>query len=188
MDAIAVYKKAVDQTGRIVGAVKPNQFGDATPCDDWDVRALLNHTIAVAKAFGDAAGGKPFDFSLFAEGVDNVGSDPGSAYDDAAKTIHSALASPGVLDGNWHMPFGEVPASIAIGFCTLELSQHGWDVARATGQKVDFDPEVGEVAMATAQAAPAEQVRVPGVFGQASDCPESAPLQDRIAAFLGRKV
>jgi hypothetical protein len=42
--------------------------------------------------------------------------------------------------------------------------------------------------LAAAQAAPAELVRNPSVFGDESDCPESAPLHDRLAAFLGRKV
>lgn len=188
MDAIGVYRKAVDQTGRIVAAVKPEQLGDATPCENWDVRALLNHTIAVAKAFGNAAGGKPFDASLFAEGVDHVGRNPAASYDEAAASIRRALDLPAVLDGTWAMPFGDTPALIAIGFCTLELSQHGWDVARATGQSLEFDPDVADAAMATAQAIPAEQVRNAGVFGPEAGCPESAPLQDRVAAFLGRKV
>ena len=186
MDAIAVYKKAVDQTGRIVANVKPDQYDAPTPCEGWDVRELLNHTIAVAKAFVGAASGTPFDPTPF--GADNVGDDPSGAYDGAAQQIHAALGRQGVLDGTWHMPFGEVPADGAIAFCTLELAQHGWDVAKATGQDADFDPEVTEVAMSTAQAAPAELVRNPSVFGPESNCPESAPLHDRLAAFLGREV
>jgi uncharacterized protein (TIGR03086 family) len=188
MDPISVYKRAVDQTGQIVAAVKNDQLDDATPCADWNVRALLNHTIAVAKAFGGSARGEAFDPAPFAEGVDNVGNDPGAAYAAAAKEIHEALGRPDVLEGTWSMPFGEVPAPMGVAFCTLELSQHGWDVAKATGQRANFDDEVSTVALETAKAAPAEVVRSPGVFGPESNCPESAPLHDQVAAFVGRHV
>ena len=188
MDPISVYKRAIDQTGRIVSAVKSDQLGDPTPCAGWDLRTLLNHTIAVANAFGGAARGEPFDPTPFGERVDNLGADAGAAYATAAKEIHDALGRPDVLEGSWFMPFGEVPADAAMAFATLELAQHGWDVAKATGQSRDFDPEVTEVAMSAAQAAPADLVRNPGVFGPESDCPERAPLQDRLAAFLGRNV
>src|SRR5690349_15565534 len=114
MDPIAVYKKAVDQTGRIVADVKPEQFGDPTPCEEWDVRTLLNHTIAVAKAFAAAARGEEFDPSPF--GADNIGSDAGASYAAHAQEIHKALERPNVLEGEWHMPFGAVPAQAAIGF------------------------------------------------------------------------
>ncbi|MGH9273687.1 MAG: maleylpyruvate isomerase N-terminal domain-containing protein, partial [Acidimicrobiales bacterium] len=66
MDPISVLRKAVDQTGRIVAGVKPEQLAVPTPCDDWDLRALLNHTIGVVEMFDDAAQTKPFNGSIFA--------------------------------------------------------------------------------------------------------------------------
>jgi uncharacterized protein (TIGR03086 family) len=136
--------------------------------------------------FDDAARGKEFDGSRF--GTDVVGTDASASYKVAADKLHEAVAAPGVTDAIWNMPFGAVPGDAAIGFATLELAQHGWDVATATGQKAEFDAGVTEVAMGAAQAAPADLVRNPGVFGPESNCPESAPLQDRLAAFLGRDV
>jgi uncharacterized protein (TIGR03086 family) len=186
VDSIKIFKTAVDQTGGIVSGVKPDQLGDATPCADWDVNALLNHTISVVMMFDKAARGAEFDGSHFAN--DNVGRDAGASYAAAAAKLHEAVGAPGVIDATWNMPFGAVPGSAALGFATAEVAQHGWDVAKATGQKPDFDPEVSEVAWAAIQAAPAELVRNPGVFGPESDCPESAPLHDRLAAFVGRKV
>jgi hypothetical protein len=45
-----------------------------------------------------------------------------------------------------------------------------------------------EAAMAAAQLVPPDMVRQPGVFGPEVDCPSGAPLEDRLAAFLGRPV
>ena len=86
------------------------------------------------------------------------------------------------------MPFGAVPGMIAVGFATLEVAQHGWDVATASGQDADFDSEVTETALATARMAPAEQVRQAGVFGPEQECPSGAPAHDQLAAFVGRTV
>jgi uncharacterized protein (TIGR03086 family) len=86
------------------------------------------------------------------------------------------------------MPFGEVPGAIGAAFSTVEVHQHGWDVAKATGQQFAFDPELAEAAMATAQLMPADQVRQPGVFANAVDCAPSLPVHDRLAAFLGRRL
>jgi hypothetical protein len=73
-----VLRKAVDQTGRIVAGVKPNQLSGSTPCAEWDTRALLNHTIGAVEMFDDAAHTRPFSASIFAN--DNVGDDPGASF------------------------------------------------------------------------------------------------------------
>lgn len=186
MDPITVLRKAVDQTGQIVAGVKPDQLTTPTPCSDWDTRALLNHTIGVVEMFDDSAQTKPFTGAMFAN--DNVGDDWRGEYEKRADVLRATLAQPGVLDRTWTMPFGEVPGVVGASFATLELFQHGWDVARASGQQIDFDPEVTEAANATAQMAPAEQVRVPGVFGPESPCPAGASAADRLAAFMGRAL
>ena len=186
MDPINLLQRAVDQTGRIVTGVRQDQMGDPSPCTDWDLHALLNHTIGVVEMFDRAAQTQPFDPSRFAG--DLVGADPGASYEANASVLRATLGKPGIIDNTWTMPFGEVPGMIGASFATLELVMHGWDVARASAQAIDFDPEVTEAAFATARMAPAEQVRVPAVFGAETPCPDTAPAADQLAAFLGRAV
>ena len=186
MDQIETFLQAVDQTGRIVAAVTPDQLAGATPCAEWDVRALLNHTIGGVYMFDDAAQEKELDTSRFQR--DMVGTDPADSYAVGAAKLKETLRQPGVLDRTWTMPFGATPGKIAISIATVETLQHGWDVAKATGQQFEFDPELTEAAMAAAQLFPPEIVRQPGVFGPEADCPSAAPLEDRLAAFLGRQV
>ena len=186
MEPINLFLRAIDQTGRIVAGVKPDQLGLATPCADWDVRALLNHTVGAAQMFHDAAQGKPFEMARFA--TDLIGDDPAAAYDQAAAQLRGAVGKPGVLDQTWTMPFGTVPGAIAIAIATVEAEQHGWDVAKATAQLVDFDPELAEAALANARMMPPDQARQPGVFGPEVSCSAGAPVHDSLAAFLGRQV
>src|SRR4029079_7477403 len=117
MEPISILRKAVDQTGRIVAGVKPDQLSGSTPCAEWDPRALLNHTIGAVEMFDDAAHTKPFNGSIFAN--DNVGADPGASYEGKAVALRDTLAQPNVLDRTWTMPFGEVPGVVAAGFATL---------------------------------------------------------------------
>src|SRR4051812_29055982 len=118
MDQLSVLRKAVDQTGRIVGGVSTEQFSDATPCSDWTVKQLLNHTIGVVEMFDDAARTKPFNGEIF--GGDLVGSDPGASYEQRAAKLRATIADAGAIDRTWTMPFGEVPGMLGCGFATLE--------------------------------------------------------------------
>jgi uncharacterized protein (TIGR03086 family) len=185
MSELEILQRCVDQTGRIVAGVKPDQLETATPCTDWNVRTLLSHTIAAAEMFSVGARGQELDFSIF--GQDLCGEDPAGAYDQRAKKLRDALSAPDVLDHNWNMPFGSVPSDQGVAFATLELAQHSWDIARATGQDVDFDAEVTAVAFGAARAAPPEVVRQKGVFGPERDAPATVPEHDQLAAFLGRQ-
>jgi len=184
MEPISVLKKAVDQGGAIVNGVKPDQLDKPSTCSDWDVRGLLNHLVAAVQLFAVGAEGSPLDFESF--GKDHLGDDPGAAYVAAAKQLHDAVDKPGVMDHNWMMPFGEVPAMVGAGFSTVEIFAHSWDVAHSTGQAYPFDDEVSEMALNVAKMAPAEQIRQPGVFGPEVECGSDVPLADRVAAFLGR--
>jgi uncharacterized protein (TIGR03086 family) len=186
MDQIEIFERAVDQTGQIVAAVTPDQLKQPTPCADWDVRALLNHTIAGVHMFDDAAQEKEFDTSRSQR--DMVGTDPADSYEQGAAKLKKTLRQPGVLDRNWTMPFGPTPGQIAISIATVETVMHGWDVAQATDQQNEFDPELTEAAMQAAQLFPPDIARAPGVFGPEKECAPDAPMEDRLAAFLGREV
>ena len=63
---------------------------------------------------------------------------------------------------------------------TLEVAQHGWDLARATGQSPAFDTEVTQTALTVARMAPAEQVRQQGVFGPEQPCPARQPGEEAL--------
>ncbi|HET9728678.1 MAG TPA: TIGR03086 family metal-binding protein [Acidimicrobiia bacterium] len=186
MTQMDLLQRAIDQTGRIVAGVKPEQLGDPTPCTNWDVTALLNHTIGAVQLFERSVQGEELDFSIL--GQDLVGDDAGAAYEERARKLRAILSAPDVLDHDWNMPFGKVPAEQGLAGAAMEITQHGWDIARATGQDIDFDPDVTEFVFETARGIPDEFVRNEFVFGPKVAPAADAPLADQLAAYLGRQI
>ena len=85
------------------------------------------------------------------------------------------------------LPFGEMPASIALNIAIFDVATHAVDLAQATGQKVT-DTEMLEGALVIAQQMMSPQLRQPGIFGDEQPCPDGAGVDQRLLAFAGRKV
>ena len=68
----------------------------------------------------------------------------------------------------------------------MDLLIHTWDLAAATDQSLDLDPEL--VAACTAMFLPdmPERGRAAGIVGPAVTVPDDASTQDRLLAAMGR--
>ena len=186
MEPTTALHRAIDQTSTIVAAIGDDQYGRPTPCDEFDVRALLNHTVASVQGLADAASGTTWDMTAY--GRDVLGDDPKQAFADAADHLRQAAPQGGdTLERNWNMPFGETPGATAIAIAIMEVTQHGWDLAKATGQPPDFDDELAETALELArQNMPPDDQRPAQTFGPPVPVADDAPAPDRLAAFMGR--
>ena len=73
------------------------------------------------------------------------------------------------------------------GITFAELLVHGWDLARATGQRLDVPDSMAQQALAGAKARMRPEARQ-SAFGPEQPAPADAPALDQLAAFLGRQV
>ena len=181
---LAVYRRAADLAVGIVERVHPDRLGDATPCTEWNVRMLINHVVSGNLFFVHlATGSTPPD-----RGVDHLGNDPLTVFRDSVHAVSAAFEADGFLDRVMTAPFGEVPGSRLVDMRRNELTVHGWDLAKATGQSTDLDPEVIAVCQASFTAWPWPPGRADTPFDAEQPAPPNATDADRLAAFLGRKV
>ena len=124
-----------------------DDWSDPTPCTDWNVRALVNHVVGEDRWTKPLVDGKTIAEVGDAFDGDLLGEDPKGSAMAAADEALTAVAERLPAGGKVHLSYGE--EDIAEYICQLVADHliHGWDLAVATGQNRDLDPElVAEVA------------------------------------------
>ncbi|MEZ5323242.1 MAG: TIGR03086 family metal-binding protein [Microthrixaceae bacterium] len=170
----------------VLAAVGPDQLDAATPCAEWDVSALIDHLVGAQHWARSAVEG--VEMSETGEG--SSGGDFGAAFDAAATRCLAAFEEPGALDRTVDVGMGEMPAGALLGLAVTDTFVHAWDLARATGQATDLDPELAGQILTTSRAhiEPAFRSEDGKVFGLEQPAPSDADTATRLAAFLGRRV
>jgi len=172
-----------DRRGR---SVRAEQWGDSTPCTEWDVRALVNHVVteqlwapllldgATVEDIGDRFDG------------DQLGDDPVAVWASAAAAACEAFAAPGVLRRSVELSYGRRPAQ---GYCqemTMDLTVHAWDLARGIEADERLDPELVSDVLAFIEPQ-VEQLAGSGLFAPPVAVSDDADAQTRLLALLGRQ-
>jgi len=185
MNVVDQLQQATDGAATMIAALRPEELALPTPNEGWDVRAMLNHMIVVNKNFAFAVTG---DGTRPAAGADHVGSDPTGSYRASVASALAAWRRPGALEGTVAMASGETPAHLACGAHFVDALQHVWDLSRATGRPYPFYPALCEAAFEVSRIRVTPDRRGPGKpYGPEVACAADAPIQDRLAAFLGRQ-
>jgi uncharacterized protein (TIGR03086 family) len=178
--------RAFASTRSILANVKPDQLDLPTPCKSWTVKELINHIVGGAHFFGISteAGEAPQQ-----DDKDWTDGDMVASFDEGTARAVAAFDAPGAQEKIIKLPFGEFPGAAFMGLATTDTFTHGWDLARATGQPTDLDPELADQILAGAQATVPDQFRgdEPMPFGPKVEPPTGASPADRLAAFLGRQ-
>ena len=135
--ATTALGEAYERAARLIDGLGPDELGAPTPCEGWDVRATLNHTLGAAWMFTLANEGR----AVGEDAGDLVGDDPGAALAEAAAANLASWRQPGAFDGDRTFPFGTFPASAAAMMNLSEVVVHTWDIAVALG----VDPSIDRV-------------------------------------------
>ena len=189
MDNVGLMKRVVEQTGTVVDGIRADQLGGKTPCEEWSVRDVINHITGGATMFAECVehGSVPDERLGQLMAGDNLGEDYKGSFHAAADRAVATFDAPGAMDKMVKLPFGEMPAGIALNIAVFDVTTHACDLARATGQKV-ADEELLETALAIGQQMIGPDMRQPGVFEAERSAPDGADAATRLLAFAGRKV
>lgn len=172
---------------QVVRTVDPDQLGARTPCSGYDVRGLVNHLLFWGPSLEAAARKESVSPPAGAEDdVDLTRGDWAAALEAQVERTMAAWSRPGAWEGTTQLgsPM-ELPAALIGNMVLGELVVHGWDLARATGQQLVVDDEVGEH-LAEEVATTAEQGREMGVYGPEVAVPDTAPPLRRVLGLTGR--
>ncbi len=179
VDPLHAHQRAQAVFAAALSRVVPEQIDAPTPCAEWSVRDLVDHVVAGNERIaGTGASAQPRDLTGLVE-----------AHAASAAAAQAAFASPGGLERQYPFRTGPIPGSVAVEMRARDVLVHAWDLARATGQRTDLDPELSGWALESSRQFLTDALRGPGrPFAPEQPCDPGRPAADRLAAFLGRRV
>jgi uncharacterized protein (TIGR03086 family) len=183
-------RAASDLAAGPLRAVTADQLTAATPCGDYDVRALVDHLAWAAVLSQRAATRMPLehDWSSLtpAPFLDGVPVERWAAAVPAElDTAADAWADPAAWEGETLMGTTPMPAEVVGPLMLAEFVLHGWDLARAVGAPYEVSEELGEATLAAVQPV-AQMGRDGGWYGPEVPVPADAPAFDRALGLTGR--
>ena len=186
MDPRPLHRRAIAQTEAVVAGVSPAQFGLPTPCSEYDVRALLSHIVGgLNRVAVVGEGGDALARPARADGVPDDGWP--DAYRAAAARAVAAWTDDATLDALVEVPWGKIPGRFALAGYVQEILTHGWDLAKATAQQTERDPELAQWALAGARRILPPENRGGDIpFAPVVEVPPDAGPYAQLAAWLGR--
>jgi uncharacterized protein (TIGR03086 family) len=171
-DLLDDYARASDWTLTLVAGAA-DRLDAPTPCDDWDVRTLMNHMLQTQQTFVQRARGEDVAFSP--EPAELVGDDPVAAFTRAREDTLQVFGQEGVIE----------ETGIAIGISFSDTLVHGWDLARATAQDDTMPDGLAQAAYDLIHGRFTDAQR-PGVFKPEVPVDAGASPQDKLLAYTGR--
>ena len=176
---------AMSSAAEVIGAVTEDQLDLPTPCSDFDVRTLANHLLSAPPTV--ASLGRGDEYGAVAEVA--------VPFDQVARALgHDVCRGPRRLGRRHaarqghHAAVGRASGGAVLAQFTGEIVVHTWDLATATGQWGEWQPEVLDLAFESyRQGLPAEGREQFPVFKAVVPVADDAPLIDQIVAWTGRQ-
>jgi uncharacterized protein (TIGR03086 family) len=182
--------KCFASTRGVMANMTPEQLeGAETPCASWSVKQLVDHVVNGTTHFAITAetGTPPAEDAFPAYTAENFV----EVFDAGSARAVRAFAADGAMERIMHMPFGDLPGAVFVYIACGDTFTHGWDLAKATGQSTDLDPETAtQLLEIVSPMLPDEFRGQDGVapFGPRLEAPAGATAADKVAAFMGRRA
>jgi uncharacterized protein (TIGR03086 family) len=145
-----------------------------TPCDEWDVRTLMNHMLQTQRYFvGSARGDDVAPPS--GQPPQLLSDDPASDFAKAQSETLSTFGEDGVIE----------KTGPALGIAFADALLHGWDLAKATGQDATMPEGLPEAAYSMIHGRFTDDQRT-GIFKPEVPVAPDASAQDKLLAYTGR--
>lgn len=171
------HRRACADFTDVLRGVAPTQWGAATPCREWDARALVEHVIG----FHEYLLLRPLGVRAH-----RPKQDPFGRWVATANAINVVLDMPDVLDAPRDYFDGATrPPGAVLPALTTDLVVHTWDLARSIGTNPHLDPELCRRAWEQVASRPGAH-QESGLVGRAVEVPADASLEDRLVGRFGR--
>jgi uncharacterized protein (TIGR03086 family) len=186
VNPIELHRRVTDSISANIDAIGDSEWGNPTPCSEWDLRGLVGHLVSESLWMEPLLAGRTIaDVGDALEG-DLLGDDPKAAWHRAVEVAQTALSAPGAREVTAHLSYGDFSGHEYSMQVVCDLIVHGWDLAVSVGAPDDIDPDL--LAIADAEMRPvAEMLTASGHYGEVVELPADADAQTRFLAMIGRR-
>jgi uncharacterized protein (TIGR03086 family) len=148
MDAFEALDRSRVEFRRVLAGVGHEHWELATPCDEWDVRELVNHVLGGNVRYTMLLHGAAADQMAATRSIDHIGADALASFDRSAAEVMTAFEESGALEKTVHHPAGDRSGLDLLWLRVAEWTIHAWDLARAIGGDETLDPELVDTLLA----------------------------------------
>jgi uncharacterized protein (TIGR03086 family) len=181
---IALLERAINYTLGSLHLVTRRALSNPTPCQDWDLLALLGHLNDSLLALDEAIDGGRVNLEMTSDDHDWM-VDPVASLRNRACHLLGAWAAasryPMISVGGYPLTSGIVTSTGAI-----EIAVHGWDIAQACGRHHPIPPALAEEMLDLSMVLVTGEDR-PARFAAPIAVHAAAGPGDQLLAFLGRR-
>ncbi|MGH9126782.1 MAG: TIGR03086 family metal-binding protein [Acidimicrobiales bacterium] len=171
---------------RLVAGVSDDQLPDPTPCQNT-VADLLEHVNGFSLGFSAAAAKTEPPSGASSSDGSGLGTDWRTRIPAQLDALAAAWRAEDAWSGMTKVGGLELPGEVAAAVAINEVLVHGWDLARATGQRLDPDPAMVETAYPFVEGvATRSPDGSPGLFGPVVAIPDDAPRFEQLLGLAGR--
>jgi uncharacterized protein (TIGR03086 family) len=175
---------------RLLSGVSDDQLSAQTPCKGCPLGELIDHVSGLSSAFTAAATKNfgPETARTPTADASHLGADWRTRIPEEVLTLAAAWGDRDAWQGMTQAGGADLPAELAGKIAMNELVIHGWDVARASGQAFECDPQALDASMdfVALMSTPEQESGRDGLFGPVVDVPAGASRLDRVIGLSGR--
>lgn len=183
-DPVPRFVAAAEAFGVLVDEIGPDDWRRETPCDDWDVAALVDHVSDEMRWALPLLSGMDLE-----EAAATLENHPrtGDPVSDWKVSASLALAAAIAADpaSSVHTSAGEISAERLLSELFTDVLIHTWDLAAGLGRAATL-PEDQVAACAAFFATVEDEWRSAGAIGPRLPVAEDASDQTRLLAAFGR--
>lgn len=168
----------------VVFGVSAQELDAATPCTEFDVRTVANHMLGTIEAMRRVGAGEPLDAQdPWGTNGDNIREQWRDDLSHKLTEFATAWSQPGAWEGD--AMDGALPKELVGDMGFVEVMLHGWDLAKGSGQQLQYDDDAVDRALEIMEAI-GEQGRSQGAFGAQVPVADDAPAFAKVLALSGR--
>ena len=184
-ESLRLYTTVMFGLEQTLARVPSSAWDCASPCEDWTVREVAGHAMAVTHNIAArASGGELLDAFTDVAGI--AGDDPVATFRTYLAQFLEATDRRGALRTPVASRVGDMTLDSYMAFMRSDTFVHTWDVARGAGIEPHFDPRIVSVILADYLERDMTPLRVPQRYDDERSATDEADELARLIAFTGR--